>query len=148
MNWADLETGLYEAPLFQVQKPDGQKHLSELARVVALRDLLHVLAPGVRCHAIPNAGKRGRAAQVQARKEGMVSGVFDLCITWPLRGCAWVEMKGYSAAGQAGKLSQAQIDWGNAHFRMGHSVACFFTPERALEWLRDQGAPVIGRVAA
>ena len=145
MNWDDLETGLYEAPLFQVQKPDGQKHLSELARVVAWRNLMRLCAPACAITPFANAGKR---SPTQARREGIIAGAFDYQIAWSVRGVAYIEFKGYTSAGKAGKLSQAQIDWGNAHFRMGHSVACFFTPERALEWLRDHGAPVVGRVVA
>lgn len=148
MQWADLETELHADPLFPVEKPDGRKHLSELARVIELRGLVRNCGRGIHVHAIPNAGKRGLKAQAQAKKEGMVAGVFDLCVTWPGRGAAWIEMKGYDASGRAGQLSQAQIDWGNDHWRMGHAVACFFSPERALEWLREQGAPVVRRIAA
>ncbi|HQS98090.1 MAG TPA: hypothetical protein PK823_16530 [Novosphingobium sp.] len=145
--WADLETALHEAPLFQVERPDDRKRLTELHRVCMFRSLLQY-SPGVHVHAIPNAGKRGPAAQRQAKKEGMVAGVFDLCVTWRGAGVAWVEFKGFDARGTAGKLSQAQIDWGNSQFRIGHNVACFFSPERAVEWLQGLGAPVVGRVAA
>lgn len=44
-----------------------------------------------------------------------------------------------------GKLSLAQIDFGNALVARGHRCACFFSPVAALEWLREQGAPVLGR---
>ncbi|NML93785.1 hypothetical protein [Novosphingobium olei] len=152
MQWADLESALDASPLFPVERPDGRKHLSELARVIEFRDLVRTCTRGVHVHAIPNAAKRGFKAQAQAKKEGMVAGVFDLCVTWQprgnSRGVAWPEFKGYDASGKAGSLSQAQIDWGNAHFRMGHAVACFFSPERALEWLASHGAPVVGRIAA
>lgn len=148
MNWADLETSLAEDPLFRVEQPDGRKALTELHRVTMLRKLVRECAPGVSVHAIPNAGKRGPKAQRQAKAEGMIPGVFDLCFTWSGGCVCWIEMKGYDASGRAGKLSQAQVDWGNRHFRMGHDVACFFSPEKALDWLRGCGAPVIGRVAA
>lgn len=146
--WAELETPLNEQPLFQVERPDGRRHLSEIDRVVMLRNYVRDLGRNVHVHAIPNAAKRGFKAQRQAKKEGMVAGVFDLCVTWPGSGVCWCEMKGYDASGAAGKLSQAQIDWGNSHFRMGHSVACFFSPERALEWIRSCGAPIVGKIAA
>lgn len=143
MNWGDLESNLDQDPLFFVQQPDGARHLSELARVVALRRMLQQFGKGVKFHAIPNAGKRGFAAQRKAKAEGMVAGVFDLCFTWKRGGVAWIEMKGYDARGRAGSLSQAQIDWGNAHFLMGHKVACFFCPLQAVQWLRDNGAPIL-----
>ena len=148
MNWADLEQSLHEDPLFRVEQPDGRKALTELHRVTMLRKLVRELAPEVHCHAIPNAAKRGPRAQRQAKAEGMIAGVFDLCFTWSGGCAAWIEMKGYDAAGRAGKLSQAQVDWGNAHYRMGHDVACFFSPEKALDWLAGCGAPVRGRVSA
>lgn len=98
-SWASLETGLYETPLFRVEKPDGRKSLSELKRVVQLRDLLAECGRGIHVHAVPNAGKRGFKAQRQAKAEGMVAGVFDLCVTWPGPGVAWCEMKGYADRG-------------------------------------------------
>lgn len=143
MIWADLETSLEQEPLFLVGKPDGARHLSELARVKTFRDLLRNCGKGVHAYAIPNAGKRGYAAQRKAKAEGMVAGVFDLCITWPRGGVAWIEFKGYDARGTAGKLSQSQIDWGNLHFLMGHNVSCFFCPTAAVQWLREQGAPIL-----
>lgn len=152
MQWADLETALDASPLFPVERPDGLKHLGELERVIEFRELIRTCTRGVRVHAIPNAAKRGFKAQAQAKKEGMVAGVFDLCVTWRphgnSRGVAWPEFKGYDASGRPGTLSQAQIDWGNDHFLMGHAVACFFSPERALEWLASHGVPVVGRIAA
>lgn len=143
MSWSDLEQSLDQDPLFFVQQPDGARHLTELARVVTFRKLVRELGRNVHVHAIPNAGKRGFAAQRKAKAEGMVGGVFDLCITWSMRGVAWIEMKGYDARGRAGKLSQAQIEWGNAHFLMGHKVACFFCPVQAVQWLRENGAPIM-----
>lgn len=148
MNWAALESSLDPDPLFHIERPDGRKELTELQRVRMLLKLVRERAPAVHVHAIPNAAKRGLKAQRQAKAEGMRAGVFDLCFTWAGGSAAWVEMKGYDAAGRAGKLSAAQIDWGNAHFRMGHDVASFYSPEKALEWLRGCGAPVMGSVTA
>lgn len=144
MTWAELETPLDEAPAFRVGGPDGKRGLSELTRVRMLRKRLRKVAPAVRLHAIPNAAKRGLKAQANAKAEGLVAGVFDLCLMWPGPGTAWLEVKGYTADGRAGRLSQAQIDWGNAAHRMGHQVACFFDPDSAISWLREIGAPIGG----
>lgn len=129
---------LNAAPLFPVEPPDGMKHLAELPRQATFIKLMRSLAPKATVYAVPNAGKRWR---VQAQKEGIRGGVFDLTVAWN-HGIAFPEFKGYSAGGRPGVLSAAQIDWGNEMTRHGHSVACFFSPMRAVEWLRDLGCPV------
>ena len=139
MDWAELETSLRQEPLFFVQKPDGRRQWSELDRVSEFQRLVHLLGPKCAITPIPNAGKRSR---FQARKEGIVAGAFDYEVTWPNRGIAWPEFKGYDARGQAGKLSDAQIEWGNRKYLQGHDVACFFCPIAAVDWLRALGAPL------
>ena len=135
-HFADLETPLDEAALFYVEAPDRDKHLSEIQRVVMFRQLVRMALPDTRLHACPNGAKRTLWAMNQARREGMVAGVFDLCAMWPQRRVAWLEFKGYDKSGRPGKLTQAQVDWGNSSLRQGHDVACFFTPEAAVAWLR------------
>jgi hypothetical protein len=135
---------LDEAPLFPVEAPDGRKSVDELARVVVFRQLIRIAAPSVLLFANANAGKRSPA---QARREGIMAGVFDYSVAWEGGQIAYPEFKGYRAGGRPGKLSDAQIRWGNAMHKRGFPVACFFTPEAAVEWLRSLGAPV-ARVAA
>lgn len=156
-DWAALETPLDEAPLFFVEQPDGRKDLSELDRQVMFRKYLSNLAPAVMAYANVNSGKRGLKAQNQARKEGLRAGVFDMTCAWDIDASTipdravsvcWVEMKGYNSAGQPGKLSRAQIEWGNAMVRKGHKVACFFSGKSAFDWMASLGAPIRGRVAA
>jgi hypothetical protein len=106
--------------------------------------------PHIECHANMNHGKR---SQIRAAKEGLVAGVFDMFVGWdyrltpdvPVTVC-WAEFKGYTAAGRAGKLSQDQIDWGNGQHARGFPVACFFSAQSCINWLRDIGAPLRGTV--
>jgi hypothetical protein len=127
------------APDFLAEPPDGERRRSELARVLEFRRLMRERAPRCMLEANANAGKRNPR---QARLEGIVAGVFDYTVTWPLGGIAWVEFKGYSRAGRVGGLSLAQVAWGNRRARLGHHVACFYRPESALAWLRALGAPI------
>ncbi len=137
-DWDPLETSLKPEPRFPVEPPDGKKQWTEIARQVTLRNLVRVGGPSLMFFAIPNAGRRN---PVQARKEGIRAGVFDLQLWWN-RGCALPEMKGYDKQGRAGKLSVAQIEWGNAMHDMGWPVACFFDPYHAYDWMRSVGAPL------
>lgn len=139
MDWADLETSLHPEPLFPVQQPDGKKHWRELARQTTLFQILRIAAPQVVLWGTANAGKRN---PMQARREGIRAGVFDVQAVHEAPLCAWVEMKGYDARGRAGKLSLAQIEWGNRMSTLGHHVACFFDPYDAADWLRSVGFPV------
>lgn len=146
--FASLESPLHETPLFFVEKPDGRKDLSELDRVKMFRSYLAKLAPKVTAYANANAGKRSR---VQAKAEGIVSGVPDYTVFWDIAdstipncdvSVAWVEMKGYSASGQPGKLSPSQIEFMNRLHKRGHKVACFFSGKSAFDWLASLGAPI------
>lgn len=145
MNWQDLETSLSAPPLFYVEQPDGQKHLSENDRCRTLVKLVHQLAPAAEIAHVKNEGNHNHAF---AKLLGVVAGHGDYAVTWGIRQAAFIEIKGYSRAGRAGELSQAQIDWGNRKFLMGFPVACFFSPDRAFAWLVEQGMPVVGRIAA
>ena len=140
IDWASLEADDRQ-PLFPVEPPDGERHLTELDRVSAFRRLMHMHAPTVAFYPNANAGKRSR---YQASREGIVAGVFDYTIAWAAPNAVWLEFKGYDASGRPGSLSGAQIEWGNRMARLGHRVACFFRPESALAWLASCGAPVAG----
>lgn len=151
-DFAALESPIAPVPLFPVQAPDGRKELSELDRQAWVVNYIRRAQPHIMVYATPNAAKRGFAAQRQAKKEGLLAGVFDLTFCWdikhsdgPVTVC-WAEMKGYDARGAAGKLSPPQIEWGNAMHQRGHKVACFFSAKSVIEWLRSLGAPVRGVV--
>lgn len=126
---------LHEEPMFFVESPDGLRDLAELPRCTKFRMLVGRDLPKVWLYANANAGKRNPA---QARREGIRAGVFDYTAVWG-GDVAWVEFKGYSQR-RPGKLSQPQIDFGNAMIDRGHKAACFFDPEAAVEWLKKCGA--------
>lgn len=127
-----------EVPLFPVEAPDGMKHLSELSRQATFIKLMRTLAPDAVVWANANAGKRARHI---AAKEGIRAGVPDVSVAWR-GGIAFPEMKGYDKSGRPGKLSPSQVHFCNLLHARGHSVACFFSPMRAVEWLRECGCPV------
>lgn len=137
-----LETPLREQPLFPVEAPDGKRLIGETPRQTRLFGIMRMAGPEVLGFPIPNAGKRNPA---KARAEGIVSGVFDTAWEWG-DGEAWIELKGYTAAGRPGVLSDNQIRWGNRMHLMGKRVACFFDPMNAALWLQSIGAPVRLRV--
>ena len=138
-NWDNLETPIDPVPDFYVEAPDGRKDWTELQRQVALRTLLRTTAPRIVVYANANAGKRN---PLQAKREGIVAGVGDLAILWRAPQICFVEMKGYDKRGRPGKLSPAQIDFGNRCTALGIPYACFFSPYAALDWLRAQGLPI------
>lgn len=138
--FADLESPLYEQPLFYVEPPDGRKDWPEFDRQRALFKHMRSAAPAVVGYAIPNEGKRH---VYFAKAAGLTGGVFDTAFYGPAPLVAAIEMKGYSARGTPGRLSNAQIAWGNRMHRLGHHVACFFSPHAAAEWLRSLGFPFV-----
>lgn len=147
-----LETPLVEAPLFPCEAPDERRDLSEHERQSWFVAFMRRTQPHIEVHANMNHGQRG---QIKARREGIKAGVFDMFIGWdyrltpgvPVTAC-WAEFKGYEAkSGRPGKLSIAQIEWGNAMQAKGFPVACFFSAKSCIEWLREIGAPIRGRIA-
>lgn len=160
-DFAHLESPLHEEPEFfcePVPSPGHDPRLwPEIERQAAFVAFMRKTQPHIEVHSNANAGKRGLTAQRQAKREGLKPGVFDVTVAWdyrdstlpdPLHSLAFVEFKGFSAAGRPGELSAAQIEWGNAMSRRAFPVACFFTAKAALEWLRGLGAPIRGRIAA
>jgi hypothetical protein len=136
----DFET---PTPLFHVGHND-RSLMPELRRQTMLFRDMRMLAPEVLLYANANAGKRN---PTKARQEGIVSGVFDVtCCYRSVMGnpmSAYIELKGYQPSGKRwGKLSDAQIRWGNRMHAMGHLCGCFYDSVEAMLWLRDQGAPV------
>jgi hypothetical protein len=134
----DMESSLKPVPRFPVEPPDGRKEWKEIDRQATLRKLVRIGGPSILMYANANAGKRNPAL---AAKEGIMGGVFDLTAWWN-RGSCCPEMKGYDKNGTAGKLSSAQIDWGNRMHDMGWPVACFFDPYNAYDWMQSVGAPL------
>ena len=127
------------------EQPDAAWHIDakdddprdELMRQTALLRKLKLLAPGVTAWAVPNAAKRTQWAAAKAKREGMVSGVPDLTITWN-RGVAFVEMK----AGRA-MPTPAQRDMLNTLYRAGHHCGVFRQETSVIKWLASLGAPML-----
>lgn len=130
-----LETPLRETPRFVIE-PKDRLRTSEVDRQLAFRKLLRFVGPSIISWAVPNAGKRGPAAQRQAKREGMVAGVHDEHYAWN-HGIAFLEWKDAT-----GMPTPQQVDWGNAMVDRGFRVACVRSPEFALGLFSDWGAPV------
>ena len=137
--WAHLEVELSPEPQFFVQAPDGRKDWAETPRQTALFKTMRMAAPRVLGFPIPNAGKRN---PMQARREGIMAGVFDTQWIWRDNLTAWVELKGYTKGGRPGQLSDQQIEFGNRLTVLGVPCACFFDPYDAIDWLRGLGFPI------
>lgn len=131
-----LDGSLNPTPRFPVE-PTDKGTASELQRQATFRKMMAVLAPNVLVYANTNgthiASFAGRA---KANKEGRTIGCPDITVVWN-RGVAWLEFK----AGK-GAMKPAQIEFCNRLVDMGQHVACFRTPDAAVEWLRGLGVPV------
>lgn len=158
--FAELESPLIEEPLFFVEPPPSPgpdpRLWPEEERQAAFIAYLRKTSPKIIARAIRNEGKRGLREQRSMRRTGLLAGTFDTLIFWDFRDAtnencprsvASIEFKGFTAKGRPGRLSQAQIDYGNGLHRRGHAVACCYTATAALDFLRELGAPVRGRVA-
>lgn len=159
--FADLESSLRPVPLFHVEqtgKATGDPRLwPEIERQAAFVSFIRKTQPQLQAFSNANDGKRGPKAQRDAKRLGLTPGVFDVTVLWDYSqntnpanpiSMAFVEFKGFDKNGRPGKLSDAQIEWGNAAHAKGHKVACFFSAKSAIEWLASIGAPVRGRIAA
>jgi len=80
--------------------------------------------------AIPNGGKRGHNVARQLKAEGVLSGVWDLCV--PERGL-WIEFK----RADRGTLSKAQKDFGERMRKAGYTVMVAWGAADALHQLEN-----------
>jgi hypothetical protein len=124
--------------IFIEPKDNGQA--GEEARQAAFVSFIRRHAKRMKVYANVNAAKRGPKAIARAKREGMKAGAPDLTCFWA-GGVAWIEFKD-ARAGVDTKANEAQVSFLNDLHRAGHNVAVFRTAERAIEWLRDLGAPV------
>lgn len=137
--FADLDEPLIPEPQFYVEPPDGMKHWPEIDRQSTFFKLLRYAGPRVHAFANANAGKRNPR---KAKAEGIKSGVFDVTCQFKLPLIAYTEFKGYDGRGRPGKLSDNQIRFGNRLVELGIPCACFFSPQAAINWLRELGFPI------
>lgn len=108
----------------------------------AFRKRLYYTAPRVRVVAVPNAAKRTQWAVNQAKREGMSSGFPDVLCVWPGGGVAFIEFKT-----PKGRVTENQNDWHEWLDENGHRVAVARSPEEAIAFLRNCGAPIMEKAA-
>jgi len=135
INFGHLESSLNPEPLFFVQQPDGVTGWAEIDRQAAFLKHIRLANPSLLVFATPNAGKRN---PFLARKEGIMAGVFDICVIG-VGMVAYIEFKGYAKSGNKGKLSNAQIEFGNRCVALQIPCACFYDPHAAVDWLKSVG---------
>lgn len=125
-------------------KPKRRGKQEEIVSV-AIRTFIRHALPGAFVFHIPNetGGSRNVKMHLIRRKEqGVVSGVPDLCVTWPGGGIAWIEVK---APGERASDRQREI---HAILRdCGQVVGVADSVEAAEAILREAGAPLRGRPA-
>lgn len=132
--WAALETPLDEPLDAAIHIDAKDKHPDdELRRVVQFRTECRLLLPHVLLIAVPNAGKRGFAAQRQVKREGLIAGTPDL-IALARGKVAFLEFKAGTTM-----PDQRQSDMLNRLYRMGYPVGVFRRAESAIGWLRKKG---------
>jgi hypothetical protein len=117
--------------------------LSEIEIVGLFRSRARILCPGVSIVGIPNAAKRSQWAATRAKREGLATGFPDVMCLWRGRGVAFIEFKT-----SIGRLSDNQTEWLDRLTEFGFPATVSRDPDHALEFLREQGAPFIGRIAA
>lgn len=113
-------------------------NLTEIQIQSAFRKRLRYVAPAVSVVAVPNAGKRGPAAVRQAKREGMSSGFPDVMALWA-GGLCFIEFKRLGGA-----ISDNQAEWLERLTRWGHHARVCYSPEQALAFLAECGAPITG----
>ncbi len=122
---------------FHVDPREVASEGSELSIQTRFRNKMRTQAPTVMLVAIPNAGRRSSYETLVRSREGMVSGFPDLMALWDGR-AAFLEFKN-----AGGTISAQQIDCLNRLVRQNFVVGVFRSPETAIEWLRDHGAPFL-----
>jgi hypothetical protein len=120
----------------------GRK-LSEIEIVTLFRSRCRIMCPGVSIVAVPNAAKRSQWAAQRAKREGMAAGFPDILCFWKGPGVAAIEFKAH-----AGKLSENQAEWLDRLAEIGIPATVSRDADHAVEFLRQAGAPFIGRIAA
>lgn len=140
-----METPLDQAPLFPVEKPSkpplDPRTWPEEFRQREFVSYVRRKYPRIVLSSFANEGKRGMRMAAKMKGLGLLAGMPDTVLLWD-GGMAFIEWKGWTAAGRPGTLSAQQIDTCNRIHRNGHKVACFFSARPALEWLRGLGAPL------
>lgn len=117
-------------------------NLSEIAIQTLFRGRCRAMCPGVSIVAIPNAGKRTQWAAQQAKREGLAKGFPDV-MALAAGKIAFLEFKA-----AAGRLTIDQEEWLARLHGMGFPCGVFRDADVAVAFLRANGFPFIGRIAA
>lgn len=134
----DLEDGPDEPWFIEAKDKDPR---SEEKRQLAFLNAARTICPAVVIWSVPNAGKRSQWEVNKAKREGMKSGALDLTCTWA-GGVAFIEFKnGFEMP------STNQREMLNSLYRQGHPCGVFRQEDTALRFLRNCGAPFIGRLS-
>ncbi|HPB23980.1 MAG TPA: VRR-NUC domain-containing protein, partial [Novosphingobium sp.] len=104
--------------LYHYDLPSAGVDGNEVGIQLATRTLIARQMPRVMVFAVPNGAKRSRWAATNARREGIMAGVADLCCIWAGGNTGWLEIKPRS-----GHVSEEQHDWLNRMAGLGHRVA-------------------------
>ena len=148
--FAELESTLAPEPLFPVEapgaRPEDKTRWSEDYRQRSFVAWLTKNHPDIIVFSITNEGARGVFHGRRLKQRGLLPGAPDICVLWQ-GGWAFVEFKGWAADGTPGKLSTAQIETCNRIHKNGTPVAMFYRADKALDWLRELGAPIRERAA-
>lgn len=111
----------------------------EIEIVTRFRARARINCPAVKIVAVPNAAKRGQKALNSLRREGAAFGFPDIMCLWPNKGIAFIEFK----REDGGVLSPNQAEWNERLKRMGFPAIVSNCPDRALDFLRAEGAPFL-----
>lgn len=136
-DWDALESPLKPVlePTIYVE-PKDKLPASEDDRQAEFVATVRRTAPACKVVGIPNGGKRTLWAAAKAKREGMHAGWPDVGVAWADR-MVWIEFKNGREMPRPDQIDT--LNW--LHLR-GHAVAVFRTSKAALDWLRQQGAPV------
>jgi hypothetical protein len=116
---------------------------SELEIQTLFRSRCRILCPAVSVVAVPNAAKRSQWAAQRAKREGLATGFPDMMALAPGAKAAFIEFKSAK-----GRLSESQSEWIERLQGMGFPCGVFRDADDAVEFLREQGFPFVGRIAA
>lgn len=123
---------------FPYDEPSVADSGDEIAIQTRLRSRIRMLGAGkVRAIAFPNAGKRTAWAAMQAKREGMASGIPDLEVKAAPGLTAHLEIKA-----RTGSLSTDQVNWLNWLHSAGFPCGCFRSVDTAIIALRKWGFPL------
>ena len=113
---------------------------TEITIQTLFRSRCRILCPGVCLVAVPNGAKRSQWEAQRAKREGLAAGFPDM-IAMSRGKVAFLEFKS-----PKGKLKPSQEEWLDRLHGMGFPCGVFRDADVAVEFLRGEGFPFIGRL--